>query len=113
MQASFEFVTDGRLRPTGQEVVNALEKAAAGQVQDLAAILNEQTESVACATLANAWVRLDSSTVEALLSRAERQVCAMLPGPRTMADAREQAQQAIDRLHRALLSRAGSLHGPS
>ena len=107
VDSSFEFVTDGRLGRTGQQVADALEAAAAGRMQDLAAILGEDPESVTCAALVNVHVRRDPSTVEALLSRAERQVCAMLPGPRTVADAREQAQHAIDRLFRALFVHAG------
>jgi len=96
--ASFEFVTDGRLGPTGQKLADALDCAADGDLQELAAILEEDVGSSVCAAVANARVLRDPSTFEALLSRAERQVRALLPDPRTAADAENQAEQAINRL---------------
>jgi hypothetical protein len=67
----------------------------------------EEPGGSACAALANARVRLDRSSVEALLARAARQVQAMLPDPRTAADAREHAEKAVNRLWRAMFVKAG------
>jgi hypothetical protein len=53
MSVSFEFVTDGRLGPSGQEVADALVAAGAGRTADLAALLDEAPDSDVCATLAN------------------------------------------------------------
>jgi len=109
VNASFEFVTDGRLGPTGQEVADALEAAGSGRTEALAAILGEDAGSAICAALSNARVRLDPSGVEALLARAERQVRAMLPDPRTAADARKEAEEAVNRLFRAMFVYAGDV----
>jgi hypothetical protein len=105
--ASFAFVTDGRLGPTGQKVADALEAAGSGRSEDLAAILGEEAGSPICTVLAGARVRLDPSSVGALLAQAERQVRAMLPDPRTAADAREEAEEAVNRLFRSMFVRAG------
>jgi hypothetical protein len=107
IDASFEFVTDGRLGPTGQKVADALEAAGSGRSEGLAAILGEEAGSPVCAVLAGARVRLDRSSVGALLARAERQVRAMLPGPRTATDVREEAEEAVNRLFKAMFIRAG------
>jgi hypothetical protein len=105
--ASFEFVTDGRLGTTGQEVADALEAAGSGYTEGLAAILGEQSGSPVCAALSSARVRLDPSSVEALLGQAGRQVQALLPDPRTAADVREEAEEAVNRLFRAMFVQAG------
>ncbi len=106
-EASFEFLTDGRLGPTGEKVRTALEDAARGDRQVLADVLGVETASAACAALAKARVRVDPVGVGALLLRAERQVAAMLPQPRTVADAQEQAARAVGRLFQLLFERGG------
>jgi hypothetical protein len=105
--ASFEFLTDGRLGPSGQKVQTALDEAANGRRQALAEILGEDADSAACTALAHARIRVDPLGTGALVLRAERQVAAMLPAARTAADAREQARSAVDALSRLLLERAG------
>lgn len=104
--ASFEFLTDGRLGPTGEKVRAALEDAEQGRRQALADILEENADSAVCMALANARVRIDPVGVGALLLRAEHQVAAMLPQARTAADTREKAERAIGALFRELFDRA-------
>jgi hypothetical protein len=107
-RATFEFLTNGRLGPSGEKVQAALEQAALGRPQALADLLEEDVPGAACAALEHARVRVDAAGVGVLLLRAERQVAAMLPQARTAADAREQAQRAVDRLFRLLLDRAAN-----
>ena len=107
-RATFEFLTNGRLGPSGEKVQAALEEAALGRPQALADLLDEDVPGAACAALEHARVRVDPAGVGVLLLRAERQVAAMLPQARTAADAREQAQHAVDRLFRLLLDRAAN-----
>ena len=52
--ASFEFITDGRLGPTGQEVADALEEAGKGRPEPLAALLPDDPEGKARDVLARA-----------------------------------------------------------
>lgn len=106
--ATFEFLTNGRLGPSGENVQAALDAAALGRPQALADILDRDVPGAACATLKHARIRVDPAGIGVLLLRAERQVAAMLPQARTAADAREQAQHAVDRLFRLLFDRAAN-----
>lgn len=104
--ARFEFVTDGRLGPTGRKVAAALEAAHAGDTAILAGLLGEPASSAVCTKLSHARIREDEpSGIETLLTRAERQVLTMLPNSRSALDATEQAEQAIDRLLRTTFIR--------
>lgn len=105
--ASFEFVTNGRLGPSGEKVEAALQDAADGRRHALAEILGEEETSTTTAALVNVRVRVDPAGVGALLLQAERQVAAMVPQARTDADAREQAKHAVDALFRLLFERGG------
>ncbi|KQV16009.1 MULTISPECIES: AAA family ATPase [unclassified Kitasatospora] len=100
--ASFEFLTDGRLGPSGQAVQRALEEAATGRSKALATLLGVNVDDPVYLALGKASIRQDPYNTGALLVRAERQVAAMLPQSRTEEDTREQATKAIDLLFRAL-----------
>lgn len=104
--ATFEFLTNGRLGPSGEKVQAALEAAAVGRPHALADILGGDAPGTACAALQHARIRVDPVGVGVILLRAERQVAAMLPQARTAADAHQQARHAVDRLLRLLLDRA-------
>lgn len=105
--AVFEFVTDGRLGPSGELVRDALRAAAAGEYAGLAALLGDVEDSVAVRTLARAVVRQDPVGVGALLLRAEHQVRAMLSAPLTAVDAQQEAEAGVNRLFALLMERAG------
>jgi len=107
--ASFEFITDGRLGSTGQEVADALEEAGAGRPEALAVLLSEDRESAACSVLARASVSVDASSLEEVIARADRQVQAMLPAPRTAADTRSEAENAVNRLFVRMFGRTGDV----
>ncbi|XVV15714.1 hypothetical protein ACQP2X_15630 [Actinoplanes sp. CA-131856] len=104
--ASFQFVTDGRLGPSGEEVKNALAEAAAGQHGLLAALLGAEADGETVRRAAHATVIQDPGGTGALLARAERKVRALLPSARSAVDAADQARSAIDVLFRLLLDRA-------
>ncbi|XCM29668.1 ATP-binding protein [Streptomyces parvus] len=105
-QATFEFLTDGRLGPTGDGVKSALDEATAGQLQPLADLLGVGVEDPVVLALKKARIRRDAYDTGALLARAESQVAAMLPHARTEEDTRQQAINGIDRLFRALFQSA-------
>ncbi|MCB5177929.1 AAA family ATPase [Streptomyces antimicrobicus] len=100
--ASFEFLTDGRLGPSGQRVQQALRSAAEGDTDDLARLLGAGIDDPVYTALGKATIRQDPSNIGALLKRAESQVAAMLPSAHTDEDRQEQATKAVDRLFRAL-----------
>lgn len=104
--ASFQFVTDGRLGPSGEEVRDALTKAAAGHRGPLAHLLGEEPDGDIVRRAARATIVQDPGGLGALLARADQQVMALLPAARSAADAREQAKSAVDALFRLLLDRA-------
>lgn len=104
--ASFQFVTDGRLGPSGEEVRDALAEAAAGRRGALAALLGQEADGETVRRAARATVVQDPGGTGALLTRADRQVMALLPSARSGADAAEQARSAVDALFRLLLDRA-------
>lgn len=104
--ASFQFVTDGRLGPSGEKVRDALAEAAAGRRGPLAKLLGEEADGETVRRVARATVVQDPGGTGALLARADRQVMALLPSARSGADAVEQARSAVDALFRLLLDRA-------
>lgn len=106
-EASFEFLTDGRLGPSGEEVLTAIDAAADGTFAQLAALLGEAESSPICEALSRVRVRQEAIGVETVLLEAEREVSALLPGARSQADLEEHARQAVDRLYRLLSVRAG------
>lgn len=107
VNATFEFLTNGRLGNSGEMVQAALEDAAQGRCQSLADLLGVAPGGTECTILAKARVRVDPAGTGALLLRAESQVAAMLPQARTTADAQERARSAVDALFRVLLDHAG------
>ncbi|MFI6856820.1 hypothetical protein [Streptomyces sp. NPDC050416] len=106
--ASFEFLTDGRLGPSGQRVQQALEEAAEGRTAPLAQLLGTGVSDAVCVALGRASIRQDPYNTGALLVRAESQVAEMLPSARTEEDLRQQATGAVDRLFRALFDYASN-----
>ncbi|MFE9292021.1 NACHT domain-containing protein [Streptomyces olivaceus] len=100
--ASFEFLTDGRLGPSGQRVRQALESAAEGETDPLARLLGVAVDDPVYIALGKAKIRQDPYNTGALLARAERHVAARLPSARTEEDLREQAARGVDRLFRAM-----------
>lgn len=105
-RASFEFLTDGELGPSGLGVRRALEAAAEGSTDPLAELLGVSVDQSVYSALGRARIRQDQHSTSALLARAEHRVAAMLPSARTEQDLKEQARQAVDRLFRALFDHA-------
>jgi hypothetical protein len=104
--ATFAFVTDGRLGPTGEAVRDALGAAAEGRCHELATLLDEPVGSTAVRRLRRATVVQDVATTGHLLARAEQQAAALLPQERGEQDTLEQARHAVDGLYRLLMERA-------
>ncbi|MCM0622337.1 AAA family ATPase [Nocardioides bruguierae] len=104
--ASFQFVTDGRLGPSGVQVRDALAEAAAGRRASLAELLGEDADGATVRKIACATLVQDPGGTGALLARADRQVMALLPSVRSRVDAMERARSAVDALLRLLLDRA-------
>lgn len=104
--AVFQFVTDGRLGPSGEQVRDALAAAASCRPEALAELLAEDPAGGVVARASRASIVQDPFGTGPLLARAERQVMALLPSARSPADALELARAAVDALSRLLLDRA-------
>jgi hypothetical protein len=105
--ATFEFVTDGELGPSGEEIANALRLASSGDPSAIASLIGTKLDLSATERIKRAAIRQDRAAVGALLQRAERQVQAMLLEPRTDLDAQADAEAGVNRLFALLVARAG------
>lgn len=104
--ATFEFVTDGRLGPTGEEVKSALDAARAGDLEPVALLLDVPVTDPACALMARCFIRQDDIGVEPVLAEAEREVRTVQAVVAGDADIR--ARASVDRLFTEISVRAGS-----
>lgn len=105
--ATYQFVTNGQLGPSGKKVKRALEEAASGSRDDLARLLDMDADGAAVRKAARATVVQDASSAGAIVVTAERRARALLPMARSSVDAEDQATRAIDSLSRLIWDRAG------
>lgn len=105
--ATFEFVTDGRLGPSGIVVEEALHAAKAGDVSALGGLLGVAPDDPRVFRASRVNIVVDPSTVGTILGRAELQIKAMLPDPFTEKDAQDRARAATHQLLSLLTERAG------
>lgn len=105
-EAPFEFLTNGRLGPSAEDLVTAIHEGQGDSLDRMARLFPALSEGDLQRLSANLRIRVDPTPVTALLLRAERQVASMLPDVRSVADAQQQAAAAIDRLYRSLFERS-------
>jgi hypothetical protein len=105
--ASFEFVTDGRLGPTGEKLRAALAAAGNGDLGPLTEFLGAAPDAALAAAAARARIRYSNGGVGALLGSAARQVGPLLPGAPTTADALEEADARVRALFTELFDAGG------
>lgn len=103
----FEFVTDGELGPSALAVEALIADAKQGNLAGLAELLGVPETDPQVGRAARMTVVRDRSSVGALLSRAEQQVMALLPGGLTGQELRETARNAVSELFKLLIERAG------
>lgn len=106
--AHFEFVTDGILGPSAEEVRDAVSDAADGHFSKLENLLGEGATPEELVKASRIRVRQDVGGIGALLSRADQQARGLLPSARSDADADQRATSAIDAIIRLLLRHASA-----
>lgn len=106
--ASFEFVTDGRLGPTVEAVRAALNSAGGGDMTAIAELLNVDAADPVCALFSRSAIRQEAMGVEPILAEAERIARTLLSEPMGRLDLEARARAAVERLLRVLLVRAGA-----
>lgn len=78
--ARFEFVTNGRLGPTGDLVRDAFEQAQAASTEQLAQLLEVDPASSICERLRGAFVGKDTAAPGVTLDRGISEQIAAVPG---------------------------------
>lgn len=105
--ARFEFLTDGRLGPTGEGVRQALTDAAAGDLNPIAKLMDLQVSDPCCAVFTRCKIRQEPAGVEPILAQAEREVLTFIDPEGVLADRDAAAASVVDQLYRLLSVRAG------
>lgn len=107
--ATYEFVTDGRLGPTGVKVRDALEKAATGDLASIRQILAGKTGGVAVSdeSLAQASIRSEGLAYADLIDAAQTRARALLPNVTSTAEAEERGRWVVLELVNMVTERSG------
>jgi hypothetical protein len=105
--ASFEFLTDGSLGPSGVKVRNALQATTSGDFTAIEALLGQSLSPSDRARLARTTVTSRAPSVAALFNQAEYHLAALLPAQPTAQQALEVAGDRINALYRTLFERGG------
>ncbi|QDQ93039.1 ATP-binding protein [Rhodococcus sp. WB9] len=106
--ARYEFVTDGRLGPTGREVQAALEMARNGDGADLGAIARHRNVTLDAAVCGRASIVADTPGFDQLLVAAVDRVAGLLPHVTGELEAEERGTQLVLELLRQVVGRSGA-----
>ncbi|SUE94988.1 dsDNA nuclease domain-containing protein [Mycolicibacterium tokaiense] len=107
--ATYEFVTDGRLGPTGVKVRDALEKAASGDLNDIRQIIAGKTKGVLVndESLTRASIRAEGLAYADLIDVAQARAKALLPNVTSTAEAEERGRWVVLELLNMITERSG------
>jgi hypothetical protein len=105
--ASFEFLTDGSLGPSGVKVRDALQATASDDFTAIQALLGRSLSPRDQARLARTTVTSRAPSVAALFNQAEYRLAALLPAQPTVQQALEVAGDRVNALYRTLFERGG------
>ena len=106
-EAGYEFVTDGRLGPTGREVQKALEAARNGHGAALAELARGRNVALDPEGCSRASIRADTPGFDQLLVAAVDRVAGMVPHVTGELEAEERATQLVLELLRQVVGRSG------
>lgn len=105
--ATFDFLTDGELAPSGDAVVAALGAARDGNPRLIAGLLGVEDTDPMCKVAARVRVISEPSSVEALLLSAEVEVRARLSIGSRHPDAAKESVDRVNELFRLISTRSG------
>ncbi|GAB4662625.1 hypothetical protein MOKP64_49570 [Mycobacterium avium subsp. hominissuis] len=107
--ATYEFVTDGRLGPTGLKVRDALEKASSGDLHDIRQLIAGKTGGVAVSdeSLTRASIRAEGLAYADLIDEAQTRARALLPNVTSTAEAEERGRWVVLELVNMITERSG------
>jgi energy-coupling factor transporter ATP-binding protein EcfA2 len=107
--ATYEFVTDGRLGPTGVKVHEALKKAASGDLHDIRLLILGKTGDVVVSdeSLMRASIRAERLTYADLIHAAQKRARALLPNVTSKAEVEERGRWVVLELVNMVTERSG------
>ncbi|MFJ9365204.1 AAA family ATPase [Nocardia sp. NPDC101769] len=105
--ASYAFVTDGRLGPTGREVQDALEAAGAGEGNKLRELAREHDVLLDFDVCRRATIIADTPGFDTLIDSAAGRVVALLPNVSGELEAEERSVGVVLEILRIVVGRSG------
>jgi hypothetical protein len=106
--ATYRFVTDGRLGPTGRNVRDALLRASEGDVQDISALMSTKVKKpVVIDTMRRASISSDEGTFQILIERAETVARALLLSVTSEVEAVERGRWVVLELLNMVTEKSG------
>lgn len=106
-EARYEFVTDGRLGPTGRQVQEALEAVRHGRMAALADLARDRNVPLDPASCARASIVADTPGFDQLILDAVERVTSLLPHVTGELEAEERGIQTVHELLRSVVGRSG------
>lgn len=106
-EARYEFVTDGRLGPSGRGVQRALNAARSGDTTPIVAIATRTAKALDVAACARATVIADTPGFDALVIDSTVRSQALLPHVSGTVEGEERANQVVLELLRRVVARSG------
>lgn len=108
-EATYEFVTDGRLGPTGVKVRDALERAASGDLREMRQLIAGKTGGVIVSdeSLMRASIRAEGLDYADLIDAAQMRARALLPNVTSAAEAEERGRWVVLELVNTVTERSG------
>lgn len=105
--ATYCFVTDGRLGPTGRDVRDALVTARAGDDSALAAVMQQANADIDLGAVSRASIMVDDVTFNGLFERGQHRAKALIPNVSNPAEADERGRWVALELLRMITERSG------
>lgn len=107
--STYEFVTEGRLGPTGVKVRDALEKAASGDLHDIRLLIAGKTGGVVVSdeSLMRASIRAEGLAYADLIDAAQTRARALLPNVTSTAEVEERGRWVVLELVNMVTERSG------
>lgn len=110
-QATYRFVTDGRLGPTGRDVRDALEDASEGNLAPLASLMENAKSEYDLEVVRRAAIVVDNATYNALFGRARVRAKSQLANVSGPAEADERSRWVVLELLNLITDRSGQVDG--
>ena len=110
-KATYRFVTDGRLGPTGRDVRDALEEAAEGDLTNLRKLMEKAKSPINLDVVRRAEIVVDKASYSSLIGRAQATAKSLVPNVTGPAEAAERSRWVVLELLSMVTGRSGESEG--